>query len=341
MNRFRSINDRSCVRHDRRSESVMLDSTVSSQLQTQARTSKLRRSVLQPERSSSDTAWACRTTRNWHSCWEVRKLLVQKTALLGHCRWRRFSLSTDCQYSLPRPAAKVRRSTCTKGVLALKWCAGVISLFWGTPDTIIPDKHQGKFGERKATADELFATCTSHGRVQLVSGRFPWSVDERTHRCRKYWVREWSVGDRSSTATTTQRALVSGGDMLKAHRDALRKSRIALIQDLQAANIANYLIPCNLLTEREFEEIKAAKTNQEKTELILSYIPRKGSQAFDQFVAVLNEVPGQQHLAQKLLAAAQTTRANCECSRDKGCRLQCWIPSLCSAGHSGRFPLSN
>lgn len=100
--------------------------------------------------------------------------------------------------------------------------------------------------------------------------------------------------------------------MIKAHRDALRKSRIALIQDLQANSIINHLVQYELLTDQEYEQVKTARTSQEQNELILSVLPRKGTAAFEAFVNILKDIPGQQHLAVKLEKAAVVSRSSCK-----------------------------
>ena len=88
--------------------------------------------------------------------------------------------------------------------------------------------------------------------------------------------------------------------MDKKHRELLRKNRLALVQDLEAARLLNYLFQENCLSENNVENIKVQPTPRTKAEKLLDILPRKGPQAFDVFCRALANTDGQGHLVDLL-----------------------------------------
>lgn len=84
--------------------------------------------------------------------------------------------------------------------------------------------------------------------------------------------------------------------MDKKHRDLLRKNRMALVQDLEATHLLNFLYQEKGLTENDVETIKAQKTRTARAEKLLDLLPRRGPNAFDVFCRALADTDGQHHL---------------------------------------------
>jgi len=84
--------------------------------------------------------------------------------------------------------------------------------------------------------------------------------------------------------------------MNKEHRMLLRKNRMALITDLEPKFVVNYLYQEGIFSENDAEMARNPhKTRQERAEIILDTIPRRGPNAFDAFYKAL--LLSQSHLA--------------------------------------------
>ena len=88
--------------------------------------------------------------------------------------------------------------------------------------------------------------------------------------------------------------------MDKKHRELLRKNRLALVQDLEAAQLLNYLFQENCLSENDIDSIRAQTTPRAKAEKLLDILPRRGPQSFDVFCRALANTDGQSHLVDLL-----------------------------------------
>ena len=86
--------------------------------------------------------------------------------------------------------------------------------------------------------------------------------------------------------------------MQEQHRQLLRKHRMALSRDLEAKTVASHLYSKEIISETDNEEIQMQSTTQERSELLLDKIVRKGPNAFDTFCNILKEL--QPHLEQLL-----------------------------------------
>lgn len=84
--------------------------------------------------------------------------------------------------------------------------------------------------------------------------------------------------------------------MEKKHRELLRRNRVALVQDLDAKQLLNYIWQEGILTDNDVETIKVESTRNARAEKLLDIIPRRGPKAFDVFCEALNGNEGQRHL---------------------------------------------
>lgn len=98
--------------------------------------------------------------------------------------------------------------------------------------------------------------------------------------------------------------------MEKKHRDLLRKNRLALIQDLEATQLLNFLLQEGGLTESDVEIIKAQPTRTAKAEKLLDTLPRRGPKSFDVFYRALSTTDGQSHLVDLLKANESVSSGN-------------------------------
>lgn len=85
--------------------------------------------------------------------------------------------------------------------------------------------------------------------------------------------------------------------MEEEHRNILTRRRTAITKDLEVKKVLNKL---TVLGDEDRDEIKAERTRTEQARALLDMLPRKGSNAFTDFVSVLYEVKGQEHLADLL-----------------------------------------
>ena len=69
------------------------------------------------------------------------------------------------------------------------------------------------------------------------------------------------------------------------HRDILRKRRDALLVDIEPLKLLNSL---DVLDDDDREKVKMQKTRTERAETLLDMLPRKGPDAFQNFVAALS-----------------------------------------------------
>ncbi|EDO41832.1 predicted protein [Nematostella vectensis] len=83
-----------------------------------------------------------------------------------------------------------------------------------------------------------------------------------------------------------------------AHRRTLRTHRLDLIKDLEADKVASTLYGVGILDETDLEDIKAAKPSQEKAEILLDKLPKRGPDAFSKFCDALEDISP--HLASYL-----------------------------------------
>ena len=88
--------------------------------------------------------------------------------------------------------------------------------------------------------------------------------------------------------------------MDKKHRDLLKRNRVALVRDLEATRLLNYLFQEGALSENDVDSIKAEKTRSAQAEKLLDIFPRRGPKAFDIFCRALANTDGQSHLVNLL-----------------------------------------
>lgn len=70
------------------------------------------------------------------------------------------------------------------------------------------------------------------------------------------------------------------------------------MNDLEPLKVFNRL---TVLGDDDRDEIKAEKTRLDQACVLLDMLPRKGSNAFEDFVSALYELKGQRHLAKLLI----------------------------------------
>lgn len=98
--------------------------------------------------------------------------------------------------------------------------------------------------------------------------------------------------------------------MDKKHKDLLRKNRVALVEDLEATRLSNYLLQEGALSENDLESVKAEKTRTAQAEKLLDVLPRRGPKAFDIFCRALATTDGQGHLVDLLKSNESASSGN-------------------------------
>lgn len=83
-----------------------------------------------------------------------------------------------------------------------------------------------------------------------------------------------------------------------AHRNLLRKNRLALSEDLDAKTATSYLYSEDIISEHDKEDIETAKTQRDKSEKLLDILPKRGPHAFEVFLKFLDDK--QPHLSKLL-----------------------------------------
>ena len=73
------------------------------------------------------------------------------------------------------------------------------------------------------------------------------------------------------------------------HRSLLRKKRMDLTRDLDVDSAVSFLYSRSILSENDRDEILALKTQLAKSEKLLDVLPKRGPEAFDNFVQFLDE----------------------------------------------------
>lgn len=92
--------------------------------------------------------------------------------------------------------------------------------------------------------------------------------------------------------------------MEKKHRDLIRKNRVALVADLEALPLSNYLYQEGVLSENDLDNIRAERTRSAQAEKLLDTLPKRGPKAFDTFFCALGKTDGQGHLGDLLRTAS-------------------------------------
>lgn len=74
------------------------------------------------------------------------------------------------------------------------------------------------------------------------------------------------------------------------HRTLLRKNRMHLIRDLDGDRVASHLYSKEIFSEEDKALVNAEKTPQQKGEVLLDLLQRRGASAFEVFCDVLREL---------------------------------------------------
>lgn len=85
---------------------------------------------------------------------------------------------------------------------------------------------------------------------------------------------------------------------------------MALVGDLEATRLLNYLFQEGAFSENDLESIKAEKTRSAQAEKLLDILPRRGEKAFDIFYRALANTDGQGHLVNLLQANESVSSGN-------------------------------
>jgi hypothetical protein len=101
------------------------------------------------------------------------------------------------------------------------------------------------------------------------------------------------------------------------HRDLLRSNRRYLLDNLDPDLISNALVEEKLLSEEEFDELREQRIRKKKVEFLLAKLPLKGPTAFNRFLKVLQDTPGQEFIAKKLEPRDKGTQLTGESKRTR------------------------
>ena len=93
--------------------------------------------------------------------------------------------------------------------------------------------------------------------------------------------------------------------MEEKHRTLLRRNRLYLIDNLEPKAFCDRLLQDGLITDDELDEMRGQPVRKEKVLLLLQQLPRKGPDAFDAFLKVLRETPGQAFVVTRLQQALE------------------------------------
>ena len=73
-----------------------------------------------------------------------------------------------------------------------------------------------------------------------------------------------------------------------------------LMENLDPDAISNKLVEEELFTQDEFDELVTQGVRKRKIEFLLAKLPLKGPTAFNRFLSVLQNTPGQEFVAEQL-----------------------------------------
>lgn len=77
--------------------------------------------------------------------------------------------------------------------------------------------------------------------------------------------------------------------MEQIHKDALRRTRVALVRDLDVNNISDELLSQDIFTQLMMEYIMSERTRIDKVRRLLDDLVRRGPDAYERFLNVLNK----------------------------------------------------
>lgn len=83
------------------------------------------------------------------------------------------------------------------------------------------------------------------------------------------------------------------------HKDALRRTRVAIVRDLDVDHICDDVLEKDIFTQLMMEYIMAERTRIDKVRRLLDDLVRRGPNAYQAFLQVL-DTTGYQHLAQQI-----------------------------------------
>ena len=86
-------------------------------------------------------------------------------------------------------------------------------------------------------------------------------------------------------------------------RNILRNVRMALVKDMDAAEVLLEMSADHVFSDTDEDEINAEKTRQKQCQTMLRILPRRGDKAFSSFVKALEKV--QPHLANLIFEAGK------------------------------------
>ena len=84
-------------------------------------------------------------------------------------------------------------------------------------------------------------------------------------------------------------------------KSALQKAHVDLIKGMNPTALKDLLYTRKLLTTEEYEKLDLQPTNADKNRYIILLLPRKGSGAFRNFVACLQETSGENYAHTELV----------------------------------------
>lgn len=91
--------------------------------------------------------------------------------------------------------------------------------------------------------------------------------------------------------------------MEERHKIALKKVRPQLLDDLEVTPVLHHLFSEGIITQHNYDKVRAETTRYKQAECLLNILPLKGPKAFSTFYQFLGQY--QRHLREELRTAAK------------------------------------
>lgn len=87
------------------------------------------------------------------------------------------------------------------------------------------------------------------------------------------------------------------------HKTVLKKVRPKLLEDLEVLPVLTRLLAGLILTQDDYDQVMAEKTRGKQAECLLNVLPRRGPDAFNEFIQCIGDE--QEHLRKALKEALE------------------------------------
>lgn len=84
------------------------------------------------------------------------------------------------------------------------------------------------------------------------------------------------------------------------HAAKLRKSRVTLVNNIDAKELTGYLFQAHIITDEEIERIENEKTSLDRARMLIDIVTTRGPNAYPAFIAALSQYKHYEWLIEEL-----------------------------------------